>query len=91
MIQMELFEQPKVVVSSEPSVETIRARCNAVLNRLREADRMPLTPRELAFWKVVMPQTTNWLPPEERKAVCEEFTSQVLRLEALDQNSADGE
>jgi hypothetical protein len=91
MIQLELFAQPKVVDSPKPSVETIRARCNAILKRLREADSMPLTPRELAFWKVVMPQTTNWLPPEERKAVCEEFTSQVLRLEAVGLNSVDGE
>jgi hypothetical protein len=64
-------------------VDSIRARLEALLASLRGADAMPLTPRELAFWIVVTPQMSNWLPPEEKAAVCEEFDTHVARLRAI--------
>ncbi len=82
MAQLEMFTQPVVVEPTVPSVESIRERLAALLRSLRDADDMPLTARELAYWKVVTPQMSNWLPPEERAAVCAEFEEQVGRLEA---------
>jgi hypothetical protein len=82
MSQLELFIQPVVVEPTVPSVDSIRARLEALLASLRGAETMPLTPRELAFWTVVTPQMSNWLPPEEKAAVCAEFDAQVARLSA---------
>lgn len=48
---------------------------------------MPLTERELALWKVVTPQMSNWLTPEEKAAVCTEFEAQVVRLQADQQHT----
>lgn len=44
---------------------------------------MPFTARELAYWQVVTPQMANWLPPDEREAVCTEFSDHMSRLRAL--------
>ncbi len=63
-----------------PDPEAVRARVHKVLALLREADQMPLTDKELRFWRTVMPQTTNWLPPHEKAAVCAEFEGHVARL-----------
>ena len=49
---------------------------------LRGADAMPLSARELAFWIVVTPQMSNWLPPDEKAAVCAEFEGHLARLNA---------
>lgn len=81
MSQLELFVQPVVAQPTTPSVESIRERFQALLSALRDADEMPLSARELAYWKVVTPQMSNWLPPEERAAVCEEFNQHAARLE----------
>ena len=81
MSQMDLFPQASTVESSIPSVDVVRARFERVLAALRAATRdLPFTPRELAYWEVVTPQMANWLPPEERDAVCAEFSGHVSRL-----------
>jgi len=83
MSKLELFIQPVVAEPTTPSVDSIRARLEALLARLRGAETMPLTPRELAFWIVVTPQMSNWLPPEEKAAVCAEFEAHVSRLGSI--------
>jgi hypothetical protein len=80
MSQFELFAQPAVVEPTVPTVESIRARFEALLGPMRSAESMPLTDRELAYWKVVAPQMANWLPEGERDAVRDEFAAQVARL-----------
>ena len=80
---MELFAAPVVIESPVPSVDEVRRRFEAVLGPLREASEMPLTQRELAFWTVVTPQMSNWLPAEEKAAVCAEFFAEVERLTRL--------
>lgn len=77
---MELFAAPTAIESPVPTVDEVRRRFESVLGPLREAVEMPLTQRELAFWTVVTPQMSNWLPPEEKAAVCAEFTAEVERL-----------
>lgn len=64
----------------QPDPDAVRARVQAVLARLRSAHEMPLTDKELRLWRTVMPQTTRWLPDEERLALCREFDMQVERL-----------
>ena len=52
-----------------------------MLGRLRAAtSELPFTDRELAYWETVTPQMANWLPQDEREAVCTEFSSHVARL-----------
>ena len=63
-----------------PDPEAVRKRMRDLLGALREADVMPLTDKELRFWRTVVPQTTNWLPADEKAAVCAEFEDHVARL-----------
>lgn len=63
-----------------PDPQAVRKRMRDLLATLREADVMPLTDRKLRFWSTVVPQTTNWLEPEEKAAVCAEFDGHVARL-----------
>ncbi len=81
MSQMDLFPQAQKSESPVPSADAVRARFEAMLKSLRAATgEAPLTPRELAYWEVVTPQMANWLPPEEREAVCAEFSRHMSRL-----------
>jgi len=81
MSQMDLFPQGATLESPVPSADAIRARFERLLAALRTATQeSPFTPRELAYWEVVTPQMANWLPPEEREAICAEFSNQVSRL-----------
>lgn len=81
MSQLDLFPQSSQAVSPTPSVDTIRARIEAMLAPLRAATTdLPFTARELAYWEVVTPQMTNWLPADELAAVCAEFSGRVSRL-----------
>jgi hypothetical protein len=81
MSQMDLFPQAVTVESPIPSVDSVRARFEAMLSALRAAtEDLPFTPRELAYWEVVTPQMANWLPSEEREAVCAEFLNHLSRL-----------
>ncbi len=81
MAQMDLFPKASAVESPSPSVDAVRARLETMLAALRAASNdLPFTPRELAYWEVVTPQMANWLPSEERDAVCLEFSDHVSRL-----------
>jgi len=58
----------------------VRRRMGDLLRTLREAEVMPLTDKELRFWRTVAPQTTRWLDADERTAVLAEFEAQIERL-----------
>lgn len=64
----------------QPDPQAVRGRMRDLLARLRQAEVMPLTDKELRFWRTVVPQTTNWLEPEEKDAICAEFDGHVARL-----------
>lgn len=51
-----------------------------LLQTLRDAEAMPLTHKELRFWRTVAPQTTRWLEPDERTSILAEFDAQLERL-----------
>lgn len=79
MSQLDLFGSIQQALP-QPDPAAVRARVHQVLARLREADVMPLTEKELRFWRTIMPQTTNWLPAEEKAAACAEFEEHITRL-----------
>jgi len=74
MDQLELFEPPATVASSVvPTVESVRQRIEAVLDFLR-LSASAVSPKEAARWRLVVPQMSDWLPPDERDAVRSEFS-----------------
>jgi hypothetical protein len=79
--QSDLFGPPPKQ-SYAPSLATVRAEVNKVLEKARIAKDMPWTAKEVAFWKTVFPQMTNWLPEEERERVRAAFWEEINRLEA---------
>lgn len=81
MSQFELFEPSAQPVSSAPDADSVRARLESLMNTLRGADAMPLTAKQLDFWRTVVPQMTNWLPADEKTALCAEFEAHLSRLE----------
>ncbi len=68
--------------SYAPSLATVRAEANKVLEKARLAKDMPWTAKEVAFWKTVFPQMTNWLPAEEADQLRLAFSEELSRLEA---------
>lgn len=79
--QDDLFGPPPKQ-SYAPSLATVRAEVNKVLEKARLAKEMPWTAKEITFWKTVFPQMTNWLPAEEAKQLRAAFTEEISRLEA---------
>ena len=79
--QADLFGPPPKQ-SYAPSLATVRAEVHKVLEKARIAKEMPWTAKEVAFWKTVFPQMTNWLPEEERELVRSAFWEEINRLEA---------
>ena len=50
--------------------------------KARLAKEMPWTAKEVAFWKTVFPQMTNWLPQEEAAQLRSAFMEEISRMEA---------
>jgi len=69
--------------SYTPSLATVRSEVNKVLEKARIAREMPWTAKEVAFWKTVFPQMTNWLPAEEAEQLRSAFMEEICRLEAV--------
>jgi hypothetical protein len=79
--QADLFGPPPPK-SYAPSLATVRAEVNKVLEKARIAKEMPWTAKEVAFWKTVFPQMSNWLPAEEAEQLRSAFMEEICRLEA---------
>jgi hypothetical protein len=79
--QPDLFGPPPPQ-SYAPSLAKVRAEVNKVLEQARVAKEMPWTQKEVAFWKTVFPQMTNWLPEEEAAQLRSAFLEEICRLEA---------
>lgn len=79
--QADLFGPPPRQ-TYEPSLEKVRAEVDKVLEKARIAKDMPWTAKEVAFWKTVFPQMTNWLPEGEREQARAAFWEEIDRLEA---------
>lgn len=68
--------------SYAPSLATVRSEVNKVLEKARIARELPWTAKEVAFWKTVFPQMTNWLPADEAEQLRSAFMEEICRLEA---------
>jgi hypothetical protein len=88
--QTDLFGPPpkQAYVPYVPPLEKVRAEVNKVLDKARIAKDMPWTAKEVAFWKTVFPQMTNWLPEGEREQARTAFWEEINRLEAVGDASA---
>jgi hypothetical protein len=71
------------VKSYAPSAATVRAEVNKILDTARTAKEMPWSPKEVAFWKTVIPQMTNWLPEDEAEKLRAAFLEEICRLETV--------
>lgn len=80
MSQFEMFAPTAQPVSTVPDADQVRARLDSLMRTLRQSDDLPLTEKQLRFWRTVVPQMTNWLPAEEKTAICAEFDAQIVRL-----------
>lgn len=79
--QADLFGPPPKQ-SYEPSLEKVRSEVAKVLDQARIAKDMPSTAKQVAFWKTVFPQMTNWLPEGEPKRVYAASLDENNMLEA---------
>jgi hypothetical protein len=79
--QADMFGPPPKQ-SYAPTLATVRAEVNKVLDIARTARDMPWTAKEVAFWKTVFPQMTRWLPDEEAAQLRAAFIEEICRLEA---------
>ena len=82
MNQFDLFARPrlKVHIPQNPDPDAIRLRLAGVLDQLRSAGRMPWEPWQLRSWCHVFYNMANWLPPEERDKLRQDFSTEVERL-----------
>lgn len=64
--------------------DAIREELVAILAVARAArDQAPWDRRTHAYHRVVFPQMSNWLPPEEAAALRREFAVELTRIEPL--------
>ncbi len=64
--------------------DEVRAELLEILRVAREArDEAPWDRRTHRYHQVVFPQMASWLPDEEAKQLCFEFTRELERIEAL--------
>lgn len=77
--QADLFgAQP--VADDRPDPEKVRARLHAVLAKARAAPAVPWKPADVACYRTVFPQMTNWLPGDEARQLRLEFEAELARL-----------
>lgn len=65
---------------TRPHPEEVRRRLNALLAKVRGAERMPWSDRDARMWQTVFPNMAKWLPEEEGAQLCFEFSREMDRL-----------
>lgn len=66
--------------STVPDPEKIRRRLNGVIQKARNAKKMPWPERDVQMWLTVFPNMAKWLPPEEGEQLHLEFLREIERL-----------
>ena len=61
----------------------VRARLNGILAEIKTATSLPWRTQRLHLYRAIVPQMSLWLPEEEARQFCQEFDSEVARLESL--------
>lgn len=81
MSQLDMFGAAPRPAPKLPAPEDVRPELNDVLDRLRSSDSMPLSAKDLRFWRTVFPQMSRWLPEDECHEMCAAFKAELSRLE----------
>lgn len=81
MSQLDMFGPSLRSAPKAPAAEDVCSELSEVLERLRNSETMPLSPKDLRFWRTVFPQMSRWLPDDERLAICAAFAAELSRLE----------
>lgn len=66
--------------SAAPDPQVIRFRLQALLEKARNAEKMPWSERDARMWQAVFPQMSKWLPGDEAEQLCFEFANEMRRL-----------
>lgn len=66
--------------ASAPDPDAIRKRLNELLDKLRNADTMPLSERDIRMWQAIVPNMTRWLPDAEAGDIRLSFEAEIQRL-----------
>lgn len=81
MPQLDMFGALPRSAPKLPTAEDVRPELTEVLDRLRASEAMPLSPKDLHFWRTVFPQMSRWLPDKEQIEMCAAFAAELARLE----------
>jgi hypothetical protein len=63
-----------------PDPEMVRVRLEALLQKVRSAEKMPWSERDARMWQTIFPNMAKWLPEEEANQLCFEFAQEMERL-----------
>jgi hypothetical protein len=66
--------------STVPDPEKIRRRLKGIIQKARNAAKMPWSDRDAQMWLTVFPNMAKWLPPEEGDQLRLEFLREMERL-----------
>ena len=84
MRQTDLFDTARpsatAPVSQTPDPEMIRARLQALLQTVRNANEMPWQASRTRTQEHLFHNMANWLPEQERDALRSAFTAEMERL-----------
>ena len=61
-------------------VPRVRSKLAAILAEIEGAESMPWNDHDRAFYRTVVPQMTNWLPPDEAAEITQRFFAALDRL-----------
>ena len=79
---------PEQARPAEPREVRCRRKLSRVVERVRAADTMPLTPRQVRMWRTVFPTMSDCLPEDEARGLREAFEREVARLSAPSRSGA---
>ena len=81
MPQLDMFGPAPRPEPKRPTAEDVRPELTEVIERLRASEAMPLSQKDLRFWRTVFPQMSRWLPEHERVEMCAAFAAELARLD----------
>lgn len=80
--QSDLLEQNYKPYVVHPDPNRVRARLQKILAEAKAAQRIPWDSYHDGLYRVIFPQMTRCLPPEEASQLCLEFEAELERLKA---------
>jgi hypothetical protein len=66
--------------SLKPDAEVVRLRLQSLLEKVRSAEKMPWSDRDVRMWQTVFPNMAKWLPEDEANQLSFEFAQELERL-----------